>query len=279
MMTPEAAARRDRFFADLAAGPLLMGIVNVTPDSFSDGGRFTGPSAATAEARRHAAGGAAIVDVGAESTRPGYTPVDEAEERERLHPVLAALVASLTVPVSIDTTKAAVAALAVDAGALVINDQWGLQGDPAMAGVAAATGAGLVLMHNRVAPDPERDVIDDMRRFFDRSLALAEAAGIARTRLILDPGIGFGKTKAQNITALGAGVAALRACYGLPILVGVSRKSLFAALIGKAAPADRLIGTLAANLAALSRGAGLFRVHDCAEHRDAIAVARAIADG
>ena len=210
MVTRDAEARRDRFFADLAARPLLMGIVNVTPDSFSDGGRFTAPSAAIAEARRHVAGGAAIVDVGAESTRPGSTPIVEAEERERLRPVLAALVASLTVPVSIDTTKAAIAALAVDAGALFINDQWGLQGDPAMAGVAASSGAGLVLMHNRADVDPGRDVIDDMRRFFDRSLALAEAAGIARTRLILDPGIGFGKTKAQNVTALGAGVAALR---------------------------------------------------------------------
>ncbi len=278
-MTPDAIAKRDRFLADLAARPLLMGIVNVTPDSFSDGGRFVEPSAAIAQARRHVEGGAAIVDVGAESTRPGYEPVDEAEERERLRPVLAALVASLVVPVSIDTTKAGVAALAMEAGAVVINDQWGLQGDPAMAGVAASAGAVLVLMHNRAAIDPGGDVIDDMRRFFDRSLAVAEAAGIAPTRLILDPGIGFGKTRAQNVTALGLGVAALRAAYGLPVLVGVSRKSLFAALIGKNAPGDRLVGTLAANLAALARGAGLFRVHDCAEHRDALAVTRAIADG
>ena len=279
-MTPDAIAKRDGFLADLAARPpLLMGIVNVTPDSFSDGGRFVEPAAAIAEARRHVAGGAAIVDVGAESTRPGHAPVDEAVERERLHPVLAALVASLAVPVSIDTTKAGVAALAVEAGAAVINDQWGLQGEPAMAGVAASTGAGLVLMHNRVDLDPTADVLDDIRRFFDRSLALAEVAGIARSRIILDPGIGFGKTKAQNIAALGAGVAALRAWYGLPVLVGVSRKSLFAALIGKAEPGDRLVGTLAANLAALARGAGLFRVHDCAEHRDGFAVTRAIAQG
>ncbi len=278
-MTPDAAAERDRFLARLAAGPLLMGIVNVTPDSFSDGGRFVEPHAAIAEARRHVAGGAAIVDVGAESTRPGHAPVTEAMERGRLRPVFASLIAALDVPVSIDTTKAGVAALAVEAGAVVINDQRGLQGDPAMVKVAASTGAGLILMHNRAAPDPASDVIDDMRRFFDRSLALAEAAGVARARIILDPGIGFGKTKAQNVTALGAGVAALRACYGLPVLVGVSRKSLFAALIGKAEPGERLVGTLAANLAALARGARLFRVHDCAEHRDAFAVTRAITDG
>ena len=276
-MTPDAITKRDRFFADLVARPLLMGIVNVTPDSFSDGGRFVALSAAIAEARRHVVGGAAIVDVGAESTRPGHAPVDEAEERQRLQPVLASLVASVAVPVSIDTTKARIAAMAMDAGVVVINDQWGLQGDPAMARVAAATEAGVVLMHNRVAVDPDGDVIDDMRRFFDRSLALAEAASIVPGRLILDPGIGFGKTTAQNITALGAGVAALRSAYGLPVLVGASRKSLFAALIGKSAPADRLVGTLAANLAALAHGAGLFRVHDCAEHRDALAVTRAIA--
>ena len=276
-MTPDAAAKLARAFAPGDA-PTLMGIVNVTPDSFSDGGRFVAPEAAIAEARRHVAGGAAIVDVGAESTRPGFTPIDDAEERARLAPVLAALIASIDVAVSIDTTKATVAALALEAGAAIVNDQWGLQGDPAMADVVAASGAGLVMMHNRAAADASLDVVDDLRAFFDRSLALAAKAGIAENRIALDPGIGFGKTKAQNLRALGAGVAAL-AAYGLPVLVGVSRKSLFAALIGKAAPEDRLIGTLAANLAAHAHGATIFRVHDCAEHRDAFAVTRAISDG
>ena len=277
-MTPEAAVKLARVLATPRGAPILMGIVNVTPDSFSDGGRFVAPDAAIAEARRHVAGGAAIIDVGAESTRPGYAPVDAAEERARLAPVLAALVASVDVAVSIDTTKATIAQLALEAGAAIVNDQWGLQGDPAMAAIVAAAGAGLVMMHNRAALDPDLDIVDDLRVFFDRSLEIAAAAGIAEERIVLDPGIGFGKTKAQNLRALGAGVAAL-AGYHLPILVGVSRKSLFAALIGKQAPEERLIGTLAANLTALARGATLFRVHDCAEHRDAFAVARAIAGG
>lgn len=276
-MTPFAAERRDRVFAALDDGPALMGIVNVTPDSFSDGGRFVAPEAAIAEARRHVAGGAAIIDVGAESTRPGAMPVSVEEERARLAPVLAALIDAVDVAVSIDTTKASVAALALDAGAAVVNDQWGLQGDAAMAGLVAAAEAGLVVMHNRTRIDEGVDIVDAMRTFFDRSLAIAERAGIARDRIMLDPGIGFGKSKAQNLRALGAGVAALRSTYDLPVLVGVSRKSLFAALIGKTAVADRLVGTLAADLTALQHGARIFRVHDCAEHRDAFAVHRAIA--
>jgi dihydropteroate synthase len=276
-MTPTADLKLARLLGQLPGTPTLMGIVNVTPDSFSDGGRFLTADAAIAEARRHVAGGAAIIDVGAESTRPGHAPVDAQEERARLAPVLAALIASVDVAVSIDTTKAAVAAIALEAGAAIVNDQWGLQGDPAMAETVAAAGAGLVMMHNRAETDPTLDIVDALRVFFDRSLEIAAAAGIAEDRIILDPGIGFGKTKAQNLRALGAGIAAL-AGYHLPVLVGVSRKSLFAALIGKQAPGERLVGTLAANLAALARGATIFRVHDCAEHRDAFAVARAIDD-
>ena len=276
-MTASAKAKRDRFFASLHEGPVLMGIVNVTPDSFSDGGRFATPQAAIAEARRHVAGGAAIIDVGAESTRPGATPVTVDEERARLAPVLAALIDGVDVAVSIDTTKASVAALALEAGAAIVNDQAGLQGDPAMAGVVAEAGAGLVVMHHCTRLDEVVDVVDAMRAFFDRSLAIAGRAGIARDRIMLDPGIGFGKTKAQNLRALGAGVAALRSTYDLPVLVGASRKSLFAALIGKTAVEDRLVGTLAADLAALRHGARIFRVHDCAEHRDAFAVYEAIA--
>ncbi len=256
-----------------------MGIVNATPDSFSDGGRFLAPEAALAEANRHVADGAAIVDLGAESTRPGFAPVAEADELERLRPVLATIVEALDIAVSIDTTKAAVARAALEAGAALVNDQWGLQGDPAMADAVAKAEAGVVLMHNRTGIDEGADVIDAMRRFFDRSLAIADRAGIARERILLDPGVGFGKSKAQNVTALGAGVAALRATYGLPVLVGCSRKSLFAALIGAKRVEDRLVGTLAANLAAVTHGASVLRVHDCAEHRDALAVTRAIADG
>ena len=273
------AAKRDSFFTAMATGPQLMGIVNVTPDSFSDGGRFLAPESAIAEARRHVAEGAAIVDVGAESTRPGCVPVSERDEVVRLRPVLAMLIAATEIAVSIDTTKAAVAALAVDAGAAVVNDQWGLQRDPAMADVVASSQAGLVLMHNRDGIDGSADIIDDMCRFFDRSLDQADRAGVPRGRILLDPGIGFGKTKAQNIRALGAGVATLRRVFGLPVLVGASRKSLFAALIGATSVEDRLVGTIAAHLAAFAHGAGVFRVHDCAEHRDALLVTRAIADG
>ncbi len=279
-MTPpsDVTTKREAIFAALPAQALLMGIVNVTPDSFSDGGRFLAPDAAIAEARRHVEGGAVLIDVGAESTRPGFAPVSEADEKARLAPVLAGLVGSVDAAVSIDTTKAGVAAVALDAGAAFVNDQWGLQGDPAMAEVVASSTAGLVMMHNREGIDAELDIVDDMRRFFDRSLAIAVKAGIAETRLILDPGIGFGKSKAQNLRALGTGITALRA-YHRPILVGASRKSLFAALIGATAVADRLIGTLAAHLAARTHGASLFRVHDCAAHRDALAVHEAIMHG
>ena len=273
-MPPDAAAKRDRFFAAIGARPLLMGIVNVTPDSFSDGGRFVAPEAAIAQARTHVAAGADIIDVGAESTRPGYTPVPEGEELARLEPALAALIAAIDVAVSIDTTKAAVARVALAAGAAVVNDQWGLQRDPAMAGVVAGAEAGLVVMHNRDGIDAAIDIVDDMRRFFDHSLRLAEAAGVPCHRIVLDPGIGFGKSKAQNLAALHA-IPVLRA-YGLPVLVGVSRKSLFAALIGASDVGDRLIGTLAANLAAAARGAAIFRVHDCAENRAALTVFDAI---
>lgn len=273
-----AQAKRDAVLARLPHEPLLMGIVNVTPDSFSDGGRFLDPAAALAETRRHVAEGAAIIDVGAESTRPGHVPVPEAEERARLAPVLSALVEAANVAVSIDTTKASVARVALEAGAAFVNDQWGLQGDHDMAPVAAAYGAGVVIMHNRAgALDESLDIIADMRRFFERSLDIAATNGIARERIVLDPGIGFGKTKAQNIIALGKGIAALKQSFGLPILVGASRKSLFAKLIGAAAPEDRLIGTLAAHLAARGHGANVFRVHDCAPHRDAFRVHEAIA--
>ncbi len=274
-MSPDAAAKRDAFFAAVGTRPLLMGIVNITPDSFSDAGRFVAPEAAIAQAQTHAAAGADIVDVGAESTRPGHVPVSEAEELARLQPTLTALVAALVIPASIDTTKAAVARVALAAGAAVVNDQWGLQGDPAMARVVADGEAGLVVMHNRDRVEPELDVLADIRRFFDRSLALAEQAGIPAARIILDPGVGFGKTKAQNLQAL-AGIDALRD-YGLPVLVGVSRKSLFAALIGASDPGDRLIGTIAANCAAAARGAAIFRVHDCAENHAALTVFDAVA--
>jgi len=275
-MRPEAMLKRDAVLAAIGTRPLVMGIVNITPDSFSDGGRFVAPAAAIAQARAHVAAGAAIVDIGAESTRPGYQPVAEAEEMARLEPALAALVESVAVAVSIDTTKAGVARRALEAGAAIVNDQWGLQRDPVMAETVAAGEAGLVMMHNRDGIDGALDIVADMRRFFDVSLALADRAGIPRSRVILDPGIGFGKTKAQNLAAL-KGIATLRQAYDLPVLVGVSRKSLFAAVLGVTAVGERLVGTIAANVTAAALGAAIFRVHDCAENLAALTVHDAIA--
>jgi dihydropteroate synthase len=264
-------ARRDWFLGLLGTRSVIMGILNITPDSFSDGGNYSSLDAAMHQAEKLAAEGADIIDVGAESTRPGHTPVEPEEELARLEPILGKLTESVNVPFSIDTSKAKVARRATELGACVVNDVWGLQKDPAMADTVAETGAVAVLMHNRDGVDPECDIVADTRRFFDQSLRLARDAGIPRARLILDPGIGFGKSREQNFTAL-ANLAALKD-YGLPILVGVSRKSLLAGL----SPVETsLVRTLAANLAAATNGASIFRVHDAAEHAAAFKVFDAI---
>ncbi|MDR3408577.1 MAG: dihydropteroate synthase [Methylovirgula sp.] len=266
--------KRDHFLALIAERSAIMGILNITPDSFSDGGKFQSHDAAVAHAKKLAAEGADIIDVGAESTRPGHVPVPAEEELARLRPVLADIVQATPLPVSIDTSKAAVARAAIADGAAVINDVWGLQRDPAMADAVAEGGAAAVVMHNRENVEPSLDILSDMRRFFDHSLALADEAGIPRRHLILDPGIGFGKTKDQNVIAL-RGLDHFKD-YGLPLLVGVSRKSLFAPILG-AGVDERLIGTIAANVIAATRGASIFRVHDVAEHVAAFKVFDAIA--
>ncbi|WP_026607379.1 dihydropteroate synthase [Methylocapsa acidiphila] len=272
-MAGAAAARRDAFLARAGKHPLVMGIVNVTPDSFSDGGRFQEASAAVAQARRLVEDGADIIDVGAESTRPGHQPVSAEVEQARLAPLLGELVAAIDRPVSVDTSKAAIAGWAATQGAAFVNDVWGLQRDPAMADVAAEAGLGVIIMHNREEVDPGCDIVADMRRFFDHSLKLAAKAGIPLSRIILDPGIGFGKTRAQNLEALHR-LTALRD-YDLPVLVGVSRKSLLGPILGDGAD-HRLIGTIAANLVAAAHGASIFRVHDAAEHVAAFKVFEAI---
>jgi dihydropteroate synthase len=266
--------RRDAFMRLVGARPVVMGILNITPDSFSDGGKFQTREEALARAAKLAADGADIIDVGAESTRPGHVPVALDEEWRRLEPLLAPLLAQVDAPFSIDTTKAEIARRATDLGVCVVNDVWGLQKDPAMAHVVAGSGAAVVVMHNRDGIDPALDIEADMRRYFDRSLSLAATAGIPSARIILDPGIGFGKNKAQNLAALAA-TGRLRASYGLPILIGVSRKKLFGELLG-ASVENRLIATIAANLATLARGASIFRVHDAAEHVAALKVFEAI---
>ena len=268
-MPPDGPSKRDAFLARIGATPLIMGILNVTPDSFSDGGRFRNTEAALAHARQMVTDGCAIVDIGAESTRPGATPVAEADELARIEPVLAALGAGLPAPISVDTTKAAVARRAAVLGAVVINDVWGLQHDPAMADTVAETETAVVIVHNRTALDETIDIVADMQRFFDHSLKLAQRAGIPHERIILDPGIGFAKSSRQNRAAL-MRLAELKD-YGLPILVGASRKRFLGSLTGDGIEAT-LVGTVAVNLAAIAAGAAIIRVHDVAEHAAALRV-------
>ncbi|PPQ30767.1 dihydropteroate synthase [Rhodoblastus sphagnicola] len=247
-----------------------MGILNVTPDSFSDGGLFSHVEAALAHARHMVEAGADIIDMGAESTRPGFAPVTVEEEWARLEAPLTVLLREKIAPVSVDTTKAEVARRAVALGAAVINDVSGLHGDPALADVAAESGAALVVMHHCAEVDPARDIVEDMRAFFTRALARARQAGVEREKIILDPGVGFGKTFEQNLIAA-TSAAALKMAFGLPVLVGLSRKRFIGALTGM--PVEgRLAGTLAADLAALRAGADIFRVHDVAEHAQAFKV-------
>jgi dihydropteroate synthase len=253
---------------------LFMGVLNVTPDSFSDGGRFLDPQAAIAQAQRLIAEGADIVDIGAESTRPygGAVRVAPEEERARLEPILSEVIA-LGAPVSIDTLKASIAAWALDLGAAIVNDVWGLQRDPGMARVAAERGVAVIIMHNRDAADPAIDIVADVTAFFARSLDIAARAGIARERIVLDPGIGFGKTPEQSMTCI-ARLDAWRS-FGLPLLVGASRKR-FIHSITPADPMERLGGSLAAHLLAVENGATIVRVHDVAPTVQALAVAAAI---
>ncbi len=272
--TQAIAAGRDRFLSLIGTRPVIMGIVNVTPDSFSDGGLFATREAALAQAKKLVADGADIVDVGAELTRPGHTALSADEEWARLKPLLAALVAEAGVPVSIDTYKAETARRALGQGVCVVNDVWGLRRDPDMASVIAQSGAAVVVMHNREAVDSGIDIVDDMKRFFEHSLDIARRAGVPERHILLDPGIGFGKSREQNYQALRA-VPQLLA-LGFPLLIGVSRKSLFKGL-GDGLLEGRLVGTLAANLLAARDGAQVFRVHDAAEHRAAFEVLQALA--
>jgi len=254
--------------------PLVMGILNLTPDSFSDGGQFVDPDKAIAHARRMIAEGADIIDIGAESTRPygGAVRVSASEELRRLAPVLAPIRA-LGVPVSIDTMKAEVARWAFDQGAAMVNDVWGLQRDPDMAAMVSENDMPVVIMHNREAADPAIDIMADIERFFARSLAIAAKAGVARDRMVLDPGIGFGKTPEQSIEAI-ARLGRLKA-FGLPLLVGASRKR-FIDKVSPAPPDRRIGGSIAAHVLSVLNGAAIIRVHDVAETVQALKVAAAI---
>jgi dihydropteroate synthase len=251
---------------------LVMGVVNVTPDSFSDGGIYASPQAAIAAGLRMVDEGADIVDVGGESTRPGYVPVDAEEELRRAIPVVAGLARATRTPISIDTYKARVAEAALAEGARMVNDVWGLR-DPAMAGVVAQHQAALIVMHNRTAADPGIDIFEDLRAYFERSLARARQAGIRQDRIVLDPGIGFGKTLEQNLQIL-ARLDELRA-FGFPLLIGTSRKSFIGRLF-PSEPRERLPGTIASNALAVHAGVDIIRVHDVAAHVQALRVTEAI---
>jgi dihydropteroate synthase len=254
--------------------PLVMGVLNVTPDSFSDGGQFIDPEHAIAHARQMAAEGADIIDIGAESTRPygGMRPVSEADEKARLAPVLGAIVA-LGLPVSIDTLKASVAGWALDQGAAIVNDVWGLQRDPAMAPLVARRGAPVIIMHNRDEADPTIDIVADVLAFFSRSLEIAAQAGVPRDRIVLDPGIGFGKTPEQSITCIARFAEFKR--FHLPLLLGASRKK-FISSVTPSQPRERIGGSLAAHLIGVENGAAIVRVHDVKETVQALRVAAAI---
>ncbi len=269
---------RNRVF-DLAAGPLVMGVVNVTPDSFSDGGRFLEPEAAIDHARRLAAEGADLIDLGAESTRPGSAPVPAAEQKRRLLPVFEALASDSKGPaLSVDTASAEVARAALDAGAHAINDVTAL-GDPAMAGTVAQKGAGLVLMHMRGTPatmqvDPHYDdVAAEVRDFLADRMRRAVAAGIAPQQIALDPGIGFGKTLEHSLELI-ARLPEL-AELGRPIVVGASRKSFLGRILDL--PTDqRIEGGLAAAAISIYLGANIIRTHDVLETARAVRVAAAL---
>jgi len=253
--------------------PAVMGILNITPDSFSDGGQFSAPEPALAQARRMIAEGADIIDIGAESTRPyGAQPVSAEEELRRLQPILTEVV-SLGIPVSIDSMKPAVVAWALDAGASIANDIWGLQRDPDMARLLAARNSPVIVMHNRDRVDADIDIMQDIADFFTRSLEIAAMAGISSGNIVLDPGIGFGKTPEQSMTAL-ARLNEL-SVFGLPLLVGASRKRFISSVV-PSEPHQRLGGSIAAHLVAAEGGARIIRTHDVSETVQALRLAAAI---
>jgi dihydropteroate synthase len=259
--------------------PIVMGIVNVTPDSFSDGGRYLDVSAAVAHGLELESEGAAILDVGGESTRPGARPVSEEEELRRVVPVIEGLrEAGARARISIDTSKAAVAAAALDAGATIVNDVTALRGDPQMVDVVADRGAECCLMHMLGEPrtmqqDPHYDeVVSDVKGFLEARMAFAVAHGVAEERILLDPGIGFGKTDIHNLELL-ARLPELTE-LGRPVVIGTSRKSFLGRLTGRPVQ-DRVAATIATNVIAYERGARIFRVHDVAPVHDALLIAAA----
>ncbi|OBQ75136.1 dihydropteroate synthase [Mesorhizobium erdmanii] len=259
---------------DLGGKAVIVGILNVTPDSFSDGGLFDAPEAALNQAHRMVGEGAGIIDVGGESTRPGAATLSSSEEQARILPVIEALASANEALISVDTYRAETARLAVAAGAHIVNDVWGLQRDPDIARVAAETGAGLIIMHTGRDREKLPDVIADQFVFLEKSLEIARRNGIADDRIVLDPGFGFAKETAQENLDLMARFSELHA-LGFPLMAGTSRKRFIGTVTGRDA-ADRAAGTAATSVILRLKGAHLFRVHDVAINVDALAVADAM---
>lgn len=258
---------------DLSKKTYVMGILNVTPDSFSDGGEFTLLENAVFQAQKMVNEGADFIDVGGESTRPGHDSVCAEEEMNRVIPVIKALKDRIEIPISIDTYKASVAAAAIEAGASMINDVWGFQKDPLMPSVAAKYKVPVVLMHNQDGTVYDGDIIDAMKLFFKKSIDLALRAGVTKSQIILDPGIGFGKTPAQNIEVMGRLHELIE--MGYPVLLGTSRKSMIGYILDLP-PKERLEGTLATNVLGATQGVSIIRVHDVEAHVRALKVTDAI---
>ena len=271
---PPGALRACGKRLSLCRRTVLMGVLNVTPDSFSDGGDFSSPDLAAAHAHKMVADGADWIDVGGESTRPGHAPVGVEDEWRRVAPVLEQLGRDFPAPISIDTQKAAIADRALKAGARIVNDIWGFQRDPDMARVAADHGACAVLMHNRDEVDGSIDILDAVKRFLTRSAEIALAAGLKEDQIVLDPGIGFGTTREQEMQLI-ARLGEIKA-LGFPVLLGASRKRFIGHILQRDNARERVWGSLGAHLVGLCAGADIIRAHDIAEHRDALKVADAI---
>ncbi|SFO77759.1 dihydropteroate synthase [Mesorhizobium sp. NFR06] len=259
---------------DLGQKAVVVGILNVTPDSFSDGGLFIEPDKAVEQARRMVEEGAAVIDVGGESTRPGFAPITAEEEQARVLPVIAALAASGEALISVDTYREDTAWRAVAAGAHIVNDVWGLQREPGIARVAAETGAGLIIMHTGRERQKLPDVIEDQFLFLRKSLEIARASGVAAGQIVLDPGFGFAKETAEENLDLMARFSELQA-LGFPLMAGTSRKRFIGGVTGRE-PAERGVGTAATSVILRLKGADLFRVHDVAINVDALAVTDAM---
>ncbi|MDE0837645.1 MAG: dihydropteroate synthase [Kiritimatiellae bacterium] len=272
---------RDRS-VEFRVTPLIMGILNLTPDSFSDGGRFNAPDAAIARALQMQRDGADIIDIGGESTRPGANPVPAHLECERILPVIEALSAESDVLISVDTTKADVAGRALAAGAHIVNDVSATTGDADMTALVVESGAGVVLMHMQGTPGSMQDkpkyddVVNDVRRYLLERAEILVAAGVVAEQIVVDPGIGFGKTLEHNLSLLNGLTRLSQATY--PLLVGLSRKRWIGELTGREAQ-DRLAGSLVGAMVCAQRGAKIVRVHDVAETRDAFSVVEALSKG